>query len=894
MSIEKGTELAHYKILEKIGAGGMGEVYLAHDTKLDRKIALKVLPPELAESEERRARFKREAKAIAALNHPNSVQVYSVEEADGVHFITMEHVTGKTLSAALPRHGFPIRQFLDLAISLTEAAAAAHENGITHRDLKPDNVIVTKEGGIKVLDFGLAKPSTGVGSAASDSDLPTEQMTKEGRILGTVAYMSPEQAEGKSVDARSDIFALGVNFYEMLTGTRSFQGETPASTLSAVLKDEPQSLTKLVPSLPRDIARIVKRCLAKDPSRRYQTTIDVRNELDELARALDSGETMADAAVSPRALASRRALPWIAFAGGGLLVALWMSDVVPTSLDNAGPVVPTFTNARQITSAIGVEHFPTWSPDGQTLAYESNRTGKIEIWVQQIEGGAPIIRTPDSDSSNSNPSWSPDGRNIAFVSSQETGRAYHVMSALGGEARRVMATANDTMLFGAPQWLSGGAELAGVAEDGTALEIFELATRQSRRLTLPVEAKGTVDWSWSPDGRLLAYVDAVSRPAQTSRIWMMRLDDDQAFPVTEDGNNWGPIWSRDGASLYFISNRGGAMDLWAREVDSERGPVGPAVPITVGIGMRSASFSSDGSKLAYSKGRTVMNVWRVPILRDRPATWADAEPVSSEQAYIEEMDVSPDGTELVLNSDRAGNLDLWVVPLDGGEWRALTTHPGGDWAPRYSADGKEVVFHSHRDGKRDLFIVPSEGGVARPLIQSPEFELQPTFSPDGKRVAYWNKNSQDIWVVSTKDGSRGPLIEVAGTSLMRMPEWSPDGNHIAYTIINAIGSTAGSIGYGTEVWKASSMGEDAVRIAAGDGWVPRWSADSSSIYFLRDQNIWMVSADGGDERPMTDLAGKRGLMGPISLTTDDRYLYFTWGGDTGDIWVMDVVTDASE
>ena len=186
--------LAHYKILEKIGSGGMGDVYLAEDTKLDRKIALKILPPELAESEERRARFKREAKAIAALNHPNIVQVYSVGEADGVHFITMELVTGKTLSVALPRHGFSLRQFLDLAIPLTEAVAAAHENGITHRDLKPDNFIVTAEGRIKVLDFGLAKPSTGFGSAASDSDLPTEQMTKEGRILGTVAYMSPQQA----------------------------------------------------------------------------------------------------------------------------------------------------------------------------------------------------------------------------------------------------------------------------------------------------------------------------------------------------------------------------------------------------------------------------------------------------------------------------------------------------------------------------------------------------------------------------------------------------------------------------------------------------------------------------------------------------------------------------
>ena len=198
----------------------------------------------------------------------------------------------------------------------------------------------------------------------------------------------------------------------------------------------------------------------------------------------------------------------------------------------------------------------------------------------------------------------------------------------------------------------------------------------------------------------------------------MRVGDGQSFPVTEDGNNWSPTWSRDGASLYFISNRGGAMDLWAREVDSERGPVGPAVPVTVGIGMRSTSFSTDGSKLAYSKGRTVMNVWRVPILRDRPATWADAEPVSSEQAFVEELDVSPDGTELALNSDRAGNLDLWVVPLDGGEWRALTTHPGADWAPRYSADGKEVVFHSHRGGTRDLFIVPSEGGVVRRMSRN--------------------------------------------------------------------------------------------------------------------------------------------------------------------------------
>ena len=487
-----GQNLAHYKILEKIGSGGMGAVYLAKDTKLDRNVALKILPPELAENEERRSRFTREAKAIAALNHPNIVTVYSVEEADSIHFITMEHVEGKTLAAALPRHGFSLGQFLDLAIPLVDAVAAAHEHGITHRDLKPHNIIVSAEGRVKVLDFGLAKPSARLGSAASDSELPTEQMTREGRILGTVAYMSPEQAEGKAVDARSDIFALGVNFYEMLTGERPFQGDTPASTLSAVIKDEARSMTELAPSLPRDMVRIVRRCLAKDPSRRYQTAIDVRNELEELAKALDSGETMVDPVLSGRSPSSWRVLPWIATAAGGLLVALWLSDIIPTPFgEPAGPAVPTFTNARQITSAIGVEDFPTWSPDGQTLAYESNQSGNMDIWVKQIGGGPPVNRIPDNDWIDSNPSWSPNGRNIAFISQRED-RAYYVMPALGGEPRRVFDT-YAMLLFSAPQWLSGGAALAGLGEDGTALEIVDLESRLSRRLTLPVEARGTAD-----------------------------------------------------------------------------------------------------------------------------------------------------------------------------------------------------------------------------------------------------------------------------------------------------------------------------------------------------------------------------------------------------------------
>jgi len=284
-----GRTLSHYKILEKLGSGGMGDVYLAEDTDLERRVALKVLPPELAESEERRARFQREAKAVAALNHPHIVTVHSVEHADGVHFITMELVRGKTLSELIPRKGLSLAKFLEIAIPLADAVAAAHEKGVLHRDLKPENLMLSDEGRLKILDFGLAKlkPEAGVTGV---SELPTESRTGEGKIVGTVAYMSPEQAEGKSLDARSDIFSLGIVLYEMATGERPFRGETPASVLSAILKDTPRTVTEVHPHLPHSLGKIIRRCLVKDPEHRFQTAKDLRNELEELKQEMDSGE----------------------------------------------------------------------------------------------------------------------------------------------------------------------------------------------------------------------------------------------------------------------------------------------------------------------------------------------------------------------------------------------------------------------------------------------------------------------------------------------------------------------------------------------------------------------------------------------------------------------------
>jgi len=456
-----GRTLSHYRIVEKLGEGGMGEVYLAEDMKLDRKVALKVLPPDLAESAERRARFEREAKAVAALNHPNIVTVHSVEESDGLHFITMELVKGKTLTELLPRNGFALDRFFALAVPLADAVAAAHQEGITHRDLKPDNVMVTGDGRVKVLDFGLAKPLKGfAGSAASE--LPTQTKTAEGIIVGTLAYMSPEQSQGKSVDARTDVFSLGVVLYEMLTGRRPFDGETPAEMLSSIIKDAPAEMKTPVP---RRLWKTVERCLAKNPVERYQSVIDLRHDLAEIREELQEV-----AAASP----GKPSWKWLAAA---LVAASALAALLTlVSREPSEEGLPRFMNPVQITSATGVEDNPAWSPDGRTLAYTSTpgrESRRDDVWVAQLERTQPVSRTKEYEGFDCCPSWSPDGAEIAFWSDREGG-GYFVMSALGGPARKLIAAPPDLSQFNARN---------GPPMEGPSPESFEPRKTPSSRST---------------------------------------------------------------------------------------------------------------------------------------------------------------------------------------------------------------------------------------------------------------------------------------------------------------------------------------------------------------------------------------------------------------------------
>jgi len=521
--------ILHYAIIEKLGEGGMGVVYKARDTHLDRLVAIKVLPLDKFADAERKRRFVLEAKAASALNHPNIITIYDIASDHGRDFIAMEYVPGKALDQLIARKGLPLADALKYAVQIADALSAAHAAGIIHRDLKPGNVMVSsspeRSGFVKVLDFGLAKLTEKRDSGDRERTESTRNdapISEEGMVVGTVAYMSPEQAEGKKVDTRSDIFSFGALLYEMVTGRRAFQGDTRLSTLTAVLREEPKPASQLVEGLPVELERIIARCLRKNPERRSQTMADLKVALEELKEESESG--------SLRTVPARQQRPGRRLAWAAALLAAFILGIGTLWFLHSRSKAPEAFNPIPLTTYSGTQGWPSFSPDGNLVAFVWNgeKQDNDDIYVKMIGTNGPPLRLTTHAAPDDNPAWSPDGRFIAFLRGLPSGkRALLLIPAIGGPERKIAEVFSESH----PTWSTDGNWLVisekGAETEPFALSLISVETGEKRRLTSPSkQSYGDFDPAFSPDGRSLAFSRGINADVHgASELYLLTFSD---------------------------------------------------------------------------------------------------------------------------------------------------------------------------------------------------------------------------------------------------------------------------------------------------------------------------------------------------------------------------------
>jgi serine/threonine protein kinase len=784
-----GSTLGHFEILEKLGEGGMGVVYKARDTHLDRLVAIKTLPADRVADPERRQRFIQEAKAASALNHPGIVTVYDVAAQDGVDFIAMEYVPGRTLDHAISRHGLRLSEALGYAVQIADALAAAHAVGIVHRDLKPANVVVTDDGRAKILDFGLAKLVERDGLSRDEALTATAgPLTERGAIVGTVAYMAPEQAEGRPVDPRADIFSFGAVLYEMLTGKRAFRGDTPLATLTAVMKEEPQPVRDLVEDLPADLDRLITRCLRKDPQRRWQAMSDLKVALQELKEESDSGKLAAPSKPSASKAPTSR---WgMAAAAVVVVIGAVAAMALLRRTPPAGTPPITVLNPVPLTTYQGREQGPSFSPDGNSVAFAWNAedAANWDIYVKLVGPGPPLRLTTDP-ATDVSPAWSRDGRSIAFVRTSDERTQVMVVPSLGGPERQVFETSAATMrcLTQCLAWSADGSSLVVVTarepSGPIVLMAVDVATSETRPITdVRPGTGGDLYPALSPDGRSLAF--ARQAGIRTGALCVLPVSN-QLVP-TGPPRILGPsgqllhgvAWTSDGRALVFSRGNAGDVGLWRMPIDQPA----PAERLTApGEEALQPAAALQQNRVAYTRVSWDQDVWSVP-LDGRGGT--SGEPVREIASTVRDMNAqfSPDARRIVFESLRSGTQEIWLADRGGANASQLTAFDGKRGGqPTWSPDGQWIAYDLRVDGPADIYVVAARGGAPRRLTNHPLDDLIPTWSRDGRWIYFASRRTggYETWKVSLDGGEPVQLTSRAGGYAKE----APDGGALYYAII---------------------------------------------------------------------------------------------------------------
>jgi eukaryotic-like serine/threonine-protein kinase len=805
-----GTKLAHFEITSHLGSGGMGEVYEANDSKLGRSVAIKFLPEAFSHDSERVARFQREARVLAALNHADIAAIYGLEEIDGRHFLVMELVPGETLAQRIQRGAIPLEEALGIAIQITEALEAAHEKGIIHRDLKPANIKVTPEGKVKVLDFGLAKAYEREQSDGSLSNSPTMSIaaTNAGVIFGTAAYMSPEQAKGRNVDKRADIFAFGCVLYEMLTGRPVFDGDDVQDILGAVLRSEPD-WTRLPADTAAGIRKLLRRCLEKNVKNRRADAADVRIDIEE---SLAAPATASSATSGSRG--SRVA--WMACAAALLAAVVLAIPAVRHFRETPAAVVPEMRVDIVTPATVDPVSFAL-SPDGRQIVFSASGNGGSRLWLRSLNSTAaqPLPGTEGAIY----PFWAPNSQSIGFFADSKLKRL-DVGSGLPQTITPVNVGRGGT-------WNKEGVILFAQANAGP-------ISRVSANGGTPVEvtkverAVGHRFPYFLPDGREFLFYVAAAGPADGG-LFLGSVESGEVRRLTP--SDTGGVYMNSGW-LAFV--RGGT--LVAQRLDLTRGALA-GDPVTLG---QPVSFDALGTG-ALSVSATGLIAYRSGNAGRRQLTWFDRSGKdvgtlgAPDENDLNNPSFSPDSRRAVVIRTVQGNPDIWVI--DGVRATRLTFDAASDVYPVWSADGTRIVFDSNRKGFRDLYQKFANGaGSDELLLESKQDKTAMSYSPDGRFLLYRTqdpKTGSDLWVLPL-EGNRKPFAFLNTPFDERSGVFSPDGKWIAYQ-----SNESGRI----EIYVRPFPGPGGQwQISTAGGIQPRWSHDGKELYYIAPDEKLMAAA----------------------------------------------------
>ena len=858
MGLSAGTRLGPYEIVSPLGAGGMGEVYRARDSKLGRSVAIKVLPSDVARDPEKLERLQREAKVLASLNHPNIASIYGFEDSEKPGLV-MELVEGPTLADRILAGAVPVEEALSIAKQVCDALEYAHEHGIVHRDVKPANIKVSVDGTVKLLDFGLAKALESVGLNTDISSSPTFSHlgTQAGMIVGTAAYMSPEQAKGRTIDRRSDIWAFGSVLFEMLTGRMVFTGETVTDTLAEIIKAEP-NWTLLPANTPRPICILLKRCLKKDSKQRLQAIGEARIVIEEVLVGKSAHDEQAVAQAPAPQNRTNSLVGWIGgFAAGAAIVAALAWWITRSSK-------PTMMHFSAVTSFAGVQAQPALSPDGRSVAFISNRDGHYNVYVGLVRGGELVQITHDA-ALKVRPCWSPDGSTLAYAQLNDFGTLdIWEVPALGGSPRKVVLNATD------PTWTTDGRALVYLNIADSQIWTSGVEGEKPRVLVHTAPQYMGAEPRVSPDGKTVAFAARLGGApygelgtADVSTGKMQLLTHDFALALS-------PAWSADSRTIYFSSSRGGTLNIWKIGADGSG-----LRQVTAGEGDDAElDVSSDGKRLIFATMRLNIGLSRF----DTQAKAGDsnfkvltADPARNEfgPAY------SPDGTHVAFFTNLKGveNESIGITDANGGNATQLVRDSRINLFPRWSPDGTHLIYVSNSNKDSEYRSIAVSGGAPQTIMQEAGETLD--VGRDG-RLLY--KKKGEVFTFDPRAGKAGTLGKIQ--AYWGMLRWASDGNSVAYGVVSGQENDPGD---GVWVTDFRTPPRQVFR-----GWLCEFTVDAhDNIFILKGKadlngELWKVKWDGSG---LSRASGTLPLIANVNYThayegnqidvsPDGRYIVF--------------------